>query len=284
MEAARRTARLAGRLRRHVGAAAGARYAEFAEGTRAEGRHYEHASRVPAQERRSVQRTGDAHGVLRCVSRARRRHDDRDDHRRRSGLPVQPADCGLAFQEGAEWGEVGSHALLGEVVTANLAGEMTLKTTIRATLIAALLLATAAPARAQVDISGTWAQRPYTDSLGYNPGNGPTPVDYTGMPLNEAGLARALALSYDTQISSDDRRCVLYTIAYLLQGPQGVRIWAENDPRTGELVSWNFGFGGVLSPLTVWMDGRPHPSKYAPHTSSGFTTGKWENDILTTYT
>jgi hypothetical protein len=50
------------------------------------------------------------------------------------------------------------------------------------------------------------------------------------------------------------------------------------------VISWNFGFGGVLSPLTVWMDGRPHPSKYAPHTSSGFTTGKWENDILTTYT
>ena len=65
---------------------------------------------------------------------------------------------------------MGSHALLGEVVMANLAGEVTMKTTIRATLIAALLLATAAPALAQVDISGTWAQRPYTDSLGYNPG------------------------------------------------------------------------------------------------------------------
>ncbi len=179
---------------------------------------------------------------------------------------------------------MGSDALLGKVVTARLAGEVTMKTTIRTTLVAVLLLAAAAPAFAQVDISGTWAQRPYTDSLGYNPGNGPTPVDYTGMPFNESGLARALALSYDTQIASDDRRCVLYTVAYMMQGPQGVRIWAENDPRTGEPISWNFGFGGVLSPLTVWMDGRPHPSKYAPHTSSGFTTGKWENDILTTYT
>jgi len=179
---------------------------------------------------------------------------------------------------------VGSDALLGKVVTANLAGEVTMKMTMRATMILVLLLAAAAPAIAQIDISGTWAQRPYTDSLGYNPGNGPTPVDYTGMPFNESGLARALALSYDTQVSSDDRRCVPYTVAYMLQGPQGVRIWTENDPRTGEPISWNFGFGGVLSPMTVWMDGRPHPSKYAPHTSSGFTTGKWENDILTTYT
>jgi hypothetical protein len=148
-----------------------------------------------------------------------------------------------------------------------------MKMTRRAMLTVVLLLATAASARAQVDISGTWAQRPYTDSLGYNPGNGPTPVDFTGMPLNESGLARALALSYDTQIASDDRRCVPYTVAYTLQGPQGVRIWTSNDPRTGAVVSWNFGFGGVLSPLTVWMDGRPHPSKYAPHTSTGFTTG-----------
>jgi hypothetical protein len=62
----------------------------------------------------------------------------------------------------------------------------------RATLVAVLLLAAATPALAQIDLSGTWAQRPYTDSLGYNPGNGPTPVDYTGMPYNESGLARAL--------------------------------------------------------------------------------------------
>ena len=32
------------------------------------------------------------------------------------------------------------------------------------------------------------------------------------------------------------------------------------------------------------MDGRPHPSKYAPHTLDGFTTGVWEGDVLTTYT
>jgi glyoxylase-like metal-dependent hydrolase (beta-lactamase superfamily II) len=29
------------------------------------------------------------------------------------------------------------------------------------------------------------------------------------------------------------------------------------------------------------MDGRPHPPAYAPHTWQGFSTGKWEGDILT---
>jgi hypothetical protein len=37
-------------------------------------------------------------------------------------------------------------------------------------------------------------------------------------------------------------------------------------------------------PTVIWMDGRPHPSKYALHTRSGFTTGRWEANTLVTYT
>ena len=32
---------------------------------------------------------------------------------------------------------------------------------------------------------------------------------------------------------------------------------------------------------TIWMDGRPHPPDYAPHTFMGFSTGDWNGDILT---
>jgi len=32
------------------------------------------------------------------------------------------------------------------------------------------------------------------------------------------------------------------------------------------------------------MDGRPHPPDYAPHTWMGFSTGKWEGNILTVTT
>jgi hypothetical protein len=32
------------------------------------------------------------------------------------------------------------------------------------------------------------------------------------------------------------------------------------------------------------MDGRPHPPDYALHTAQGFSTGKWEGDVLTVYT
>jgi len=30
----------------------------------------------------------------------------------------------------------------------------------------------------------------------------------------------------------------------------------------------------------IWMDGRPGPSQYAPHTHGGFTSGVWEGDAL----
>lgn len=159
-----------------------------------------------------------------------------------------------------------------------------LKTTIRGTLIATTMLLMDTPAVAQIDLSGSWAGRPYSDSLAYNPGNGPTPVDFMGLPLNESGRARALALSYNTQISSDDRLCALYSSVYMMLGPQALRIWAENDAPTGMPISWNIGFGGALAPMTIWMDGRPHPSKHAPHTPAGFTTGIWEDDVLKTYT
>ena len=32
------------------------------------------------------------------------------------------------------------------------------------------------------------------------------------------------------------------------------------------------------------MDGRPHPPEYAAHTWQGFSTGKWEGDVLTVTT
>src|SRR5439155_25000589 len=35
---------------------------------------------------------------------------------------------------------------------------------------------------------------------------------------------------------------------------------------------------------TIWMDGRPHPSEYAPHTWMGFSTGVWEGNMLTVTT
>src|SRR5260370_829479 len=146
-----------------------------------------------------------------------------------------------------------------------------------------LMLLTGTSLLAQVDLSGSWDARNYSDALGVNPGPGPLPVEYFGLPLNAGGRARALLFDA-SQVSSPDRICDPYTSIYVLMGPQGLKIWNETEPLTGSTIAWAIGGFGDMSPITIWMDGRPHPSKNALHTYAGFTTGVWEDDVLTTYT
>ncbi len=30
----------------------------------------------------------------------------------------------------------------------------------------------------------------------------------------------------------------------------------------------------------IWTDGRPHPPDFDPHTWQGFSTGRWEGNVL----
>jgi len=148
-------------------------------------------------------------------------------------------------------------------------------------LIPYLAVLLSVPAFAEVDLSGNWAARQHQDWQERGPG--PEPVDYSGLPINAEG--RAKALKYQASILSlPERQCLYYTPAYLVIGPFPIKMWAETDPTTGKTLAWKV--GGLIDRaiLTIWMDGRPHPPEYAPHTNSGFTTGEWEGDILTTYT
>jgi len=81
-----------------------------------------------------------------------------------------------------------------------------------------------------------------------------------------------------------ERVCLFYTPYYLMLGPFGIKMWNETDPLTGNTIAWKIGGWEDRAPTTIWMDGRPHPSKNAPHERAGFTTGVWEGDVLTIYT
>jgi hypothetical protein len=147
------------------------------------------------------------------------------------------------------------------------------------TAVAALVLLVATSASAQVDLSGTWMLRNFSDALMTAPGAGPLPVDFMGMPLNDSGRARAL--SHDpSEISVPDHICIPYSPAYIMLGPFGLKIRNEIDPVSASLLAVKIEPWNDMAPITVWMDGRPHPSEYAPHEVSGFTTGTWENDVL----
>lgn len=159
-------------------------------------------------------------------------------------------------------------------------GEMVKKLMTRATVL--ILLAASLPVFAQMDLSGSWAARNHSDALSNQPGPEPTPVDYLGIPFNEFGVARALSHS-PSQLSMPERVCAFYSPVYMMLGPFGLKIWNETEPLNGSTVAWKIGGWEDLAPITIWMDGRPHPSKNAPHDMSGFTTGVWEDDVLTIY-
>lgn len=155
------------------------------------------------------------------------------------------------------------------------------RTHLAAALFVIIMGPTAVPLCAEVDLSGQWGPRYHEDWPERLPG--PDVADYTALPINEA--ARAKADSWEASVQTlPERQCIPHPFPYSLRGPSTMKIWAEVDPISGRAVAWKmYGTFGRAT-HTVWMDGRPHPSKYAIHTWEGFTTGEWEGDTLTTYT
>jgi hypothetical protein len=135
-------------------------------------------------------------------------------------------------------------------------------------------LVTATPVSAQVDLTGSWGATGNEDLAGDS-----VPVDYTGVPLNQEGRVRALSYN-ESQYSMIERQCQGLPAFYFVQGPFGIRIWNTTEPVKGTTISYTVGAWENRAPLVIWMDGRPHPSKYAEHTRGGFTTGHWEGNTL----
>jgi hypothetical protein len=148
----------------------------------------------------------------------------------------------------------------------------------RAAVVIAATILFATPAFAQVDLTGTWQRVGQNDN-----GNAREPVDLLGMPLSADG--RAKALSYDiAALSATERQCQMYPPFYALVGPFPLQFVMVPDPVTQKLLAWKILGWGDRDETVIWMDGRPHPSKYAPHPHGGFTTGTWDGDTLTAVT
>ena len=145
------------------------------------------------------------------------------------------------------------------------------------------LLVAGTPLFAQIDLSGSWL--PYNDSdpLSNNPGPRVYPLDFLGIPFNDLGRQRGY-LYQGEQGSMPERICAFYTPVYINFGPFGLKIWNEAELRNGTTIAWHVNGWEDRAPTTIWMDGRPHPSKFAPHPNGGFATGTWEDDVLVIYT
>jgi hypothetical protein len=134
---------------------------------------------------------------------------------------------------------------------------------------------------AQVSFVGEWSPRYHEDQPDRIPG--PELGDYTGLPINEG--ARLSADSWDAaRLTLREHQCKVHISPYIYHGPAQVRISEVRDPRTQQLIAIKNYLNTFEQERTIWMDGRPHPPEYAPHTWMGFSTGKWDGDILTVYT
>jgi len=136
------------------------------------------------------------------------------------------------------------------------------------------------PAFAQVDFSGQWTVRYYEDQEERAPGG--ELGDYTGLPLNDA--ARLRAESWDAALYGlNEWQCRPHAATYIWRSVHPIKIWKDVEPITGEVIAYHANFRDLINRV-VYLDGRPHPAEEAAHTWAGFSTGKWEGDILTVTT
>jgi glyoxylase-like metal-dependent hydrolase (beta-lactamase superfamily II) len=136
----------------------------------------------------------------------------------------------------------------------------------------------AQPVSAQVVLAGNWTPlRAHEDEQDRGPG--PDLGDYTGLPINDA--ARLFADSWDaSRLTLQEHQCRVHVAPYIYHGPLNLRIWEEKDPLTQQVVAIKHYISTYEQTRTIWMDGRPHPSPFAPHTFMGFSTGRWEGHQL----
>jgi hypothetical protein len=134
---------------------------------------------------------------------------------------------------------------------------------------------------AQVDLSGSWVDESTQEQRTH--GSGPFPGNFAGIPLNQQGREAGWAYSGD-QHEELYRQCEPWSVSYIVTGPWGGRFSAVHD-HLGEVIAWTLSAPLYdRLPMTIWMDGRPHPPAQALHTFAGFTTGHWEGNTLVTYT
>jgi len=148
-----------------------------------------------------------------------------------------------------------------------------MKRTALAGVVLLTALASSRVVSAQMDFSGEWQPVRNQDNT-----ENPLVGDWIGIPLNEAGLARAEA--WDASIQSlPEWQCRPHGWAYIYRGPTALRIWRDIDPFTREVTAFHAQWQ-QSSETPIYLDGRPHPPDFAPYTWMGFSTAVWEGTTL----
>jgi len=146
-----------------------------------------------------------------------------------------------------------------------------------------LLVSTAAiaqPARPATppDISGEWRLENDEEAGALGALGQPPLGDYLGIPFNDAGRMRA-DTSAESIWGTPEYQCRPHSAPHQWRGLGGARILKEQDPLTRDVAVYHIQFMRSLD-RPVFMDGRPHPPAWAPHSWTGFSTGEWVGNTL----
>jgi cyclase len=135
-----------------------------------------------------------------------------------------------------------------------------------------------APPR-MVDLAGSWAMS-NDEELLIRIDPGPELENYTGFPLNAAGRQKALAWNSTIQ-AVPEHQARPHPAQYSMRGPgPNFHMGEVIDPKTRQLVAYTITGLFQNANRTIWLDGRPHPSEFAEHLWSGFSTGVWDKGML----
>jgi len=134
-----------------------------------------------------------------------------------------------------------------------------------------------AQTRVGFNLTGMWTAMYHEDELERTDPGSPA-GDYLGMPINDEARLRADTWDADL-VSVLEHQCIPHSAVYAMRAPSALKISTIDDPASGQIVAFIVD-GTYTGPRTIWMDGRPHPSEFAAHTWSGFSTGAWEGDTL----
>jgi hypothetical protein len=148
---------------------------------------------------------------------------------------------------------------------------------VRLLLVLAITLAVVTPASAQINLVGYW--NPIFDEDWLERLPGPDVGDYAGLPITDA--ARKRANTWEASLLTlPEHQCKPHPSTYGFRGIGQLRIWEDRNPQTQQLVKLHTYIQWQEQHREIWMDGRPHPSELEPHTWQGFSTGRFDGDVL----
>src|SRR5437867_1184816 len=128
------------------------------------------------------------------------------------------------------------------------------------------------------DLAGEWRLENYEEPGQLGAQGQPPLGDYLGIPFNEAGRMRS-DTSAESIWGTPEYQCRPHSAPHQWRGLGGARILKEPEPLSRDIRAYHVQFWRSLD-RPIYMDARPHPPAYAPHTWTGFSTGEWVGNTL----